>query len=166
MAKYTYGIEHQFRGKWVPMIGMQCEQLGFLKGYIFGRRDSEGTPCNGLRLVRSDGKVIDERHANEDVGIGMIVGFPTSGQYEYAASRAMQMAAMARAREGGPATPARAGKVDMGDLRADLAQARRLMAHVHDMVDQHAMGDTDPDDFEDPLVDAMGAVARFLRGQA
>ena len=45
-----------------------------------------------LRMVRSDGKIIREITEHDDVGIGMIAGFPTAEQYERAAERALERA--------------------------------------------------------------------------
>jgi hypothetical protein len=45
-----------------------------------------------LRMVRSDGKIIREITEYDDVGIGMITGFPTAEQYERAAERALERA--------------------------------------------------------------------------
>ena len=52
-----------------------------------------------LRLVRSDGKIIDEIPANDGVNIGMVAGFPTAGQYERAAEEALKRAAAIREHE-------------------------------------------------------------------
>jgi hypothetical protein len=43
-------------------------------------------------MVRSDGKIVRELTEYEDVGIGMIAGFPTAEQYERAAERALERA--------------------------------------------------------------------------
>lgn len=45
-----------------------------------------------LRMVRSDGKIVCELAAHDDVVIGMIAGFPTAEQYERAAERALETA--------------------------------------------------------------------------
>ena len=52
-----------------------------------------------LRLVRSDGKIMDEVEPHDDVGIGMVAGWPTAEQYEAAAERAMTRAAKIRANQ-------------------------------------------------------------------
>jgi hypothetical protein len=49
-------------------------------------------PRSHLRLVRSDGKVMDEVLPHDDVGIGMVAGWPSAQQYEAAAERALKRA--------------------------------------------------------------------------
>jgi len=43
-------------------------------------------------MVRSDGKIVDEVQAFDDVGIGQVAGWPTAEQYELAAERALEKA--------------------------------------------------------------------------
>jgi len=52
-----------------------------------------------LRLVRSDGKIMDEIEAHDDVGIGQVAGWPTAEQYESAAERALERARKIRERK-------------------------------------------------------------------
>jgi hypothetical protein len=54
------------------------------------------SPRCAMRLMRSDGKIIEELAADEDVGIGMIAGWPTAEQYELAAAKALQRAHIIR----------------------------------------------------------------------
>jgi len=44
------------------------------------------------QLVRSDGKVIDEFEAHEEVHIGMVAGFATAEQLRRAAQKALERA--------------------------------------------------------------------------
>jgi len=46
--------------------------------------------------MRSDGKVMQELPAVTDASIGMVAGWPTPEQYEYAARRAIEQAARIR----------------------------------------------------------------------
>lgn len=97
MAKYTYRIEFFIREKWFAPAGLQGEQRGFLRGYMFGRSDAP-PPRPAMRVVRSDDVVVDEREATDEVDIGMIAGWPTPEQYEAAAQRALDAAALIRER--------------------------------------------------------------------
>ena len=58
-----------------------------------------------MRLVRSDGRVVDEVPAIEEASIGMVAGWPTATQYLRAARRCVALAAKARVR----GAPVRAG---------------------------------------------------------
>jgi hypothetical protein len=64
--------------------------LQFCRGYMYAKSDY--APRLAHRLVRSDGKIVEEFSANEDVSIGMIAGWPTAEQYVRAAARAMARA--------------------------------------------------------------------------
>lgn len=90
--KYTYSVESHFLGSWRKLFE---ESRDFCLGFLDARKDQ--APRNAYRLTRSDGKVIVELPATEDVSIGMIAGWPTAEQYEFAAQRALVQAARIRA---------------------------------------------------------------------
>ena len=94
MVKYEYHIECYFDEKW-RRIRQGTQQ--YCMGFLDAKKDC--APRNALRIVRSDGKVMEEMLAREDVSIGQIAGWPTAEQYERAAQEAMQMAVSARERE-------------------------------------------------------------------
>lgn len=99
--KYTYAFEVKLEmldGKWFRPCGLAEETRGFALGYLMGRHDTPA-PRPAMRVVRSDGKVVDEYVASEDVDIGLIAGWPSPEQYEGAAERAMQTAARIRAQQ-------------------------------------------------------------------
>ena len=68
----------------------------YCQGYLDALRGSY--PRENVRLVRSDGKVMDELQAYSEVAIGQVAGFPTPEQYEQAAQRALLRAAEIRQR--------------------------------------------------------------------
>lgn len=84
--KHSYKLECE-AGKWYSLFegGLQ-----FLQGYLDAKKIM--SPRLAHRIVRSDGKVIEEVAAREDVSVGMIAGFPTAEQYERAGSKAFDMA--------------------------------------------------------------------------
>lgn len=92
--KYTYAIEcPNVRGDgWTQFIKYQSK--GFCEGYLYAMKGQ--APRINLRMVRSDGKIIEEVKAYDDVNIGMIAGWPTPEQYEYAAERALERAKQIR----------------------------------------------------------------------
>lgn len=91
MSKYYYTLEvERTMGKgeeWVKLF--ECAKT-WGEGYI--NCSKYQSPRLAHRLVRSDGKVILETKANPNVSIGMVAGFPTAEQYEYAAERALEKA--------------------------------------------------------------------------
>jgi hypothetical protein len=91
---YTYHIECPCLGEW---NAFKKGNRGYLDGYMDAMRGQ--APRLHLRLVRSDGKVMDEILANDDVCVGMIAGWPTAEQYELAASRALERAKITRDRD-------------------------------------------------------------------
>lgn len=93
--KHTYHIECPFGGEWTPFI-KDCPR-SYCEGYMDAMRGQ--APRLHLRLVRSDGKVVDEVLANDEVNIGQVAGWPTAGQYERAALEALQRAAKIRESE-------------------------------------------------------------------
>lgn len=90
---YTYHIECPYSDKWNAFV--KGRTLGYCQGYIDAMRGQR--PGIHLRLVRSDGKVVDEVLAQDDVGIGQVAGWPTAQQYEAAAERALARARAIRA---------------------------------------------------------------------
>lgn len=93
--KYEYHLECFTIGKWLKLFSGGVQ---FLQGYHDAKQDM--SPRLAYRIVRSDGKIVEESKAREDVSIGMIAGFPTSEQYEAAAKKAMERAAAIRQHEG------------------------------------------------------------------
>ena len=67
---------------------------GVNKSYCQGYLDCKAyeSPRLAYRIVRSDGKVISELSAREDVSVGMVAGWPTPEQYEFAAEKALKRA--------------------------------------------------------------------------
>jgi hypothetical protein len=85
--KYTYSVESHFCGKWCKLF---TETRDFCLGYFTHAKYDH--PRNALRIMRSDGKVIQEMEADAEVSVGMIASFPTAAQYEYAAKIALEKA--------------------------------------------------------------------------
>lgn len=94
-SKFEYSIESFFLGKWTKIISNRT--LQYCQGYHDGVSGGP-TPRLALRVVRSDGKVMENTEAKDDVSIGMVAGWPTAGQYEAAAARALEQAAAIRRR--------------------------------------------------------------------
>ena len=86
-AKYTYKVEVQIDGKWVYMLDGSKD---FCMGYL--TRAVEHSPRLAIRVMRSDGKVIDSIEKSDEVQIGMVASWPTPEQYEAAARRALATA--------------------------------------------------------------------------
>ena len=91
--KYTYHIECPFMDGW---NAFKQGSRHYCNGYMDAMRGQ--MPRSHLRLVRSDGKVMDEVMPKDDVGIGMVAGWPTAKQYETAANRALERAGKIRER--------------------------------------------------------------------
>lgn len=89
--KHSYHIECLTIGKWLKLFS---GGLQFLQGYLDAR--SESSPRLAHRIMRSDGKIVEQIEAREDVSVGMVAGFPTAEQYEAAAQRALSKAAVIR----------------------------------------------------------------------
>jgi len=85
---YTYHIECPCLGKWNAFI--KESSRSYCNGYMDAMRGQ--LPRLHLRLVRSDGKIMDEVMPHDDMGVGMIAGWPTAEQYEAAAERAIERA--------------------------------------------------------------------------
>ena len=102
MAKHTYYLQALVSDRWVRVRGEVPKTYG--EGFLAHHREAPGPRC-GMRLVRSDGRVVDEVPANEEASIGMVAGWPTAMQYLRAARRCVALAAKARVR----GAPVRAG---------------------------------------------------------
>lgn len=99
MEKFTYNIEAQTpSGAWFPII--KLAGLAYCRGYMDASREGP-TPRLAWRLVRSDGRVIDEIPAIESAGVGMVAGWPTPEQYEHAAKMCLEKAKAIRDRIAG-----------------------------------------------------------------
>lgn len=81
-------------GKWTSI---KRDSLNYCQGFLDARKDYG--PRLAFRIVRSDGRVIEEIKESADVFIGQVAGWPTSAQYHNAAKRATERALMAEARE-------------------------------------------------------------------
>ena len=92
MPKYTYSIECPFQDGWHAFKRNQT--LSYYQGYMDAMRGQY--PRQHLRLVRSDGKVIEEIEAYDSVSIGMVAGWPMPEHYERAAEDALERATIAR----------------------------------------------------------------------
>lgn len=84
---HTYTLETNHGGNWMKIFSAS---MHYLQGFLDARRDY--APRLAYRILRSDGKVIEQIDAREDVSVGMIAGWPTAAQYERAAERAMERA--------------------------------------------------------------------------
>ena len=84
---YNYHLETYAIGQWLKI---KQGSMQYCQGFLDARKDY--APRNAYRLVRSDGKVMEETAAREDVDIGQIAGWPTAGQYEAAGNRALETA--------------------------------------------------------------------------
>ena len=79
-------------------MGLQDLPRAYCSGYLAAVQEGP-TPRLAHRIVRDDGKVMEDLGAVEHVGIGAHAGFPTAEQYEQAAKVALQRACDIRARE-------------------------------------------------------------------
>lgn len=93
MAKYKYYLEIYCLDKWMQIAD---ETRDYCLGYFNASKDQ--CPRNAIRIRRSDGKILDELKAFDDVCLGMIAGYPTAEQYEFAANRALEKAKIIRER--------------------------------------------------------------------
>lgn len=91
----TYQIQIKVLDHWSRHID---ESLSYCQGYMEAMRD-QGGPFVAMRLMRSDGKVVDEIQELTEVSIGMVAGYPTAEQYEAATERALEKAKVIRERE-------------------------------------------------------------------
>jgi len=90
-TKHTYVVESLHNGKWIELFENTRD---YCLGYV--SHVQYCAPRKAYRIVRSDGKVMQELPAAEDCSIGMIAGWPTPEQYEGAAQRALEQAARIR----------------------------------------------------------------------
>ena len=89
-------IESYYLNQWCKIADYVTRQ--FAQGVLWATEYD--APRLAYRVVRiEDGKVTDERPANDEVSVRMIAGFPTAEQYERAAERAMERAKAIRERE-------------------------------------------------------------------
>lgn len=88
---HTYQIDAFYNGSWVKLFQAPMQ---YCLGYLDARKDH--SPRNAFRLVRSDGKVVSQTEAQDDVSIGQVAGWPTAEQYEQAAEKALAMAKVIR----------------------------------------------------------------------
>jgi hypothetical protein len=86
--KHAYNIECPLNDGWNPFIKGCSLQYGH--GYLDAMRGE--LPRKHLRLVRSDGKIVDQVTPFDEVGIGQVAGWPTAEQYERAANNALEKA--------------------------------------------------------------------------
>ncbi len=89
--KYEYYLETFVIGKWLKILQ---GSLQYCQGFLDARKDYSPRPA--YRLMRSDGRVMEEVPAREDVKIGLIAGWPTAEQYEAAANEALERAKVIR----------------------------------------------------------------------
>lgn len=84
--KHSYHLEvPDHSGAWVAIFGTVGLEYG--RGYVAHRREAPG-PRLPMRLVRDDGRVMDDAPGLEDASIGVVCGWPTEAQYRAAAARA------------------------------------------------------------------------------
>ncbi len=138
-SKYTYRIEVLYQGSWVKTAEVS-RQYG--EGYLQCHRETPG-PRIAMRLVRSDGKVVDEGRTLEDASLGMIAGFPTPLQYIEAAQRAVVQAAEVVGRENRRA--ARRSPLSQRPVeQAEVDAARKLAVDATAFADDwHTLGVSD-----------------------
>lgn len=84
---HTYTLETYHVDRWMRIL---TGTLQYLQGYLDARKDYAPRPA--YRLMRSDGRVMEQIDAREDVSIGQVAGWPTAEQYEAAAAKAMDRA--------------------------------------------------------------------------
>ena len=92
--RHSYHIETFHIGKWFKILQ---GSLQYCQGFLDARKDY--APRLAHRLMRSDGKVMEETPPRDDVYIGQIAGFPTAEQYERAAEKALERARKIRERD-------------------------------------------------------------------
>lgn len=97
MNKYRYNLEAQDEsGTWFRLFGEVGLEYG--RGYLGHSRESPG-PRLALRIVRSDGRIMEETSALSEASIGMVAGWPTAEQYRRAAERCIRAAERIEERE-------------------------------------------------------------------
>lgn len=100
MSKHIYAIEYRQSEDqgWKGLFLYRDVPKTWAEGWLAHHRNAPG-PRLGLRLVRSDGKVLEEVSGREDVSLGMVAGWPTWEQYVAAAIRALDTAAQVSQRQ-------------------------------------------------------------------
>ncbi len=98
MAKYTYQLQFLRDDTWVSLFGLQSSSLLYLRGFCEGSRSADGLRP-AYRILRDDGKVVEEVREREKLPLGMVAGFPTPEQYERAAAKALAAAQALRLRK-------------------------------------------------------------------
>jgi hypothetical protein len=92
MNKYTYSIRSYYPEYKEPWITFKKDlNRQYAEGY-FSALYERPSPFPHTQLVRSDGKVVGEFKANEEVHIGMVAGFASSEQLRRAAQKALERA--------------------------------------------------------------------------
>ena len=91
--KHEYHIESLAHGSWLTILRGSMQ---YLQGFLDARKDY--APRTAYRLMRSDGRTMEEVPARDDVNIGQIAGWPTAEQYEAAANKALDRARAIRER--------------------------------------------------------------------
>lgn len=88
-SKYYYLVQcRNDRGEWVEIAR---DTLSFCLGYFFARKECNIAGLNqAWRVIREDGKLIDECVERNELALGMIVGFPTIQQYISASIKALE----------------------------------------------------------------------------
>jgi hypothetical protein len=87
VSKYNYKIETPFNGRMVKILEGSKQ---WCEGWM--RRNRDIAPRIAVRLVRSDGRVVDEDPGKDAVNIGLVAGMPTAEQYERAGKEALRKA--------------------------------------------------------------------------
>ncbi len=91
--KHEYHLKSFACGKWLKILQ---GSLQYCQGFLDARKDH--APRLAYRLMRSDGRIMEEVAAREDVNIGQIAGWPSAEQYEAAAAKALEHAKAIRQR--------------------------------------------------------------------
>ena len=97
--RYTYHLHVLDGSRWVKLFGEIAQGEG--RGYLMCHREQPG-PRLAMRLVRSDGHVLEEAAAKSEASIGMHAGSPRADQYVDAATRVLRMAHQVGARRCSP----------------------------------------------------------------
>jgi hypothetical protein len=116
-----YALQMEHRGEWISYLTDRS------KLYCQGQFDvhSAAIPRAALRLVRLNDagvvlRIVDETKAVEELPLGMIVGFPSAGQYGRATLDALRTLARWNSRP----------RIDP-EARAAAQQALALLENIH-----------------------------------
>lgn len=90
---HSYRIETYHEGKWIKILEGSKQ---FLEGYLYAKKDYAPRPH--FRIVREDGRIVDELPCRHDINIGQVAGWPTAEQYERAGKDALARAELIRVR--------------------------------------------------------------------